>query len=83
MQMNISITPKLQSFIQSKVKSGLYGNASEVVRDALRRMDERTILDNAWNELNDTLAAAANSGRVKAKVGDVFSRVQKENGKDT
>jgi len=41
--MNLSITPELQKLIQRKVDSGLYANASEVVRDALRRMDERPI----------------------------------------
>ena len=34
--MNISLTPELAAFIQAKVDSGMYSNASEVVRDALR-----------------------------------------------
>ena len=39
-QMNISITDELAGFVRKKVKSGRYNNASEVVRDALRRMEE-------------------------------------------
>jgi putative addiction module CopG family antidote len=35
--MNVSLTDELESVIEQKVKSGLYNNASEVVRDALRR----------------------------------------------
>ena len=35
--MNVSLTDELESVIAEKVKSGLYNNASEVVRDALRR----------------------------------------------
>lgn len=35
--MNVSLTDELQTIIEEKVKSGLYNNASEVVRDALRR----------------------------------------------
>jgi len=35
--MNVSLTDELQAVIAKKVKSGLYNNASEVVRDALRR----------------------------------------------
>ena len=35
--MNVSLTDELEAVIEEKVKSGLYGNASEVVRDALRR----------------------------------------------
>lgn len=34
--MNVSLTPELEQYIRSKVESGLYGNASEVVREALR-----------------------------------------------
>ena len=34
--MNVSLTPKLEKFIREKVSSGLYNNASEVVREALR-----------------------------------------------
>ncbi len=39
--MNVSLTPKLEDFIRDKVASGLYNNASEVVRNALRLMVER------------------------------------------
>jgi len=34
--MNVSLTPELEKWVQSKVKTGLYGSSSEVVRDALR-----------------------------------------------
>jgi len=39
-QMNISITDHLAGYVRKKVKSGRYNNASEVVREALRRMEE-------------------------------------------
>jgi putative addiction module CopG family antidote len=39
-QMNISLSPQMARFIRGKVKSGEYTNASEVVRDAVRRMQE-------------------------------------------
>lgn len=39
--MNISLTKKLQEYVQNKVKSGLYGSASEVIRDALRRFSDQ------------------------------------------
>ena len=38
--MNVSLTPKLEAFVRRKVAEGLYGNASEVVREALRRQIE-------------------------------------------
>lgn len=34
--MNISLTPELEKYVRGKVASGLYNNASEVVREALR-----------------------------------------------
>src|SRR5260370_28134296 len=39
-QMNVSITDQLAGYVRKKVKSGRYNNASEVVREALRRMEE-------------------------------------------
>lgn len=39
--MNVSLTPRLEEFIRKKVSSGLYNNASEVVREALRLLVER------------------------------------------
>ena len=37
--MHISLTPELEARIKSKVESGLYNNASEVIREALRFME--------------------------------------------
>jgi putative addiction module CopG family antidote len=39
-QMNVSVTDHLADFVRKKVKSGRYNNASEVVREALRRMED-------------------------------------------
>lgn len=35
--MNISLTPELENAVKAKVASGLYNNASEVIREALRK----------------------------------------------
>ena len=37
--MHISLTAELESRVKAKVESGLYNNASEVIREALRFMD--------------------------------------------
>ena len=37
--MHISLTSELESRVKAKVESGLYNNASEVVREALRFME--------------------------------------------
>jgi putative addiction module CopG family antidote len=34
--MNVSLTPELEKYVWLKVASGLYNNASEVIREALR-----------------------------------------------
>ncbi len=39
--MNVSLTPQLEALVKKKVDSGLYGSASEVMREALRLLDER------------------------------------------
>src|SRR5437879_3898232 len=38
---NIALTPHFDRFVQSKVESGRYESASEVVRDGLRLLEER------------------------------------------
>lgn len=38
---NISLTPELEAFLQSRVRSGRYLSSSEVVREALRLLEQR------------------------------------------
>ena len=38
--MNVSLTPELERFVSGKVESGRYNSASEVVREALRLLEE-------------------------------------------
>jgi antitoxin ParD1/3/4 len=38
--MNVSLTPELEKFASAKVESGRYNSASEVVREALRLLEE-------------------------------------------
>ena len=39
--MNVHLTSELEQLVQTKVKSGRYNSASEVVREALRLFEER------------------------------------------
>jgi antitoxin ParD1/3/4 len=41
MTLNVSLTPHLEQFIHETVNSGRYQSASEVVRTALRLLEER------------------------------------------
>lgn len=45
--MHISLTPELENAVKAKVQPGLYNNASEVVREALRQSLARDS-ENAW-----------------------------------
>jgi antitoxin ParD1/3/4 len=38
--MNVSLTPELDKFVSAKVESGRYNSASEVIREALRLLEE-------------------------------------------
>ena len=40
MPMNISLTPHLEEMIRAKIASGSYNSASEVVREALRLLEQ-------------------------------------------
>jgi antitoxin ParD1/3/4 len=53
MNMNVSLTDELSEFVKAKVSSGRYTSASEVVREALRIMEQTeearlAFLRNAW-----------------------------------
>ncbi|MFQ5462420.1 MAG: type II toxin-antitoxin system ParD family antitoxin [Phycisphaerae bacterium] len=39
--MNVSLTPMLEQLVQRKLATGLYNSASEVIREALRLLEER------------------------------------------
>ena len=42
--MNVSLTPQLESYVKQKVASGLYNSVSEVMREALRLLEEHDAL---------------------------------------
>lgn len=63
MGMNINLTPHLEGMVRQKVDSGLYTSASEVVREALRLMDEQDNLRAAkLEQLRQDIRAGMNSG---------------------
>ena len=66
--MNVSLTHDLESLVQKKVRSGLYASASEVIREALRLMQERERTKEArLEELRNEIAV----GTAQADRGDV------------
>ena len=63
--MNVSLTPQLEKIVRDKVESGLYNNASEVVREAIRRMRR-----NEASEHHAMLGAALDEGIAAADRGE-------------
>ncbi len=67
MGMNVNLTPQLEELVRAKVAAGLYASASEVVREALRLMDEQDRLRAAkLEQLRIEIRQGLNSGPSKA-----------------
>lgn len=63
MGMNVNLTPQLEELVRQKVASGMYSSASEVVREALRLMDEQDRLRaTRLVELQQDILAGLQSG---------------------
>jgi antitoxin ParD1/3/4 len=56
--LNVSLTPVLRKYVQSKVSSGRYESASEVVRDGLRALQEREQAAAFWSDVRAKVAVA-------------------------
>ncbi len=67
--MNIPLTPEPEQLIHGKVESGLYPSAGEVVREALRLLDERDRLEAMRIE---ALRAAIQVGLDQADRGELL-----------
>ena len=63
--MNVSLTPELEKLIEDKVRTGLYGSASEVVRDGLRLLVERDE------------ARQARLGELRGKIADGMEAIRR------
>jgi antitoxin ParD1/3/4 len=64
---NVDLTDHLDHFVESGVASGRFSDASDVVREALRLLEQRELADKAKL---DWLRASANEGFVAADRGD-------------
>jgi antitoxin ParD1/3/4 len=75
--MNIQLTPELEQLVQSKVQSGRYNSASEVIREALRLMEEG---DLRKEEIRKKIEQSLDSQRLGKLVDGeaVFERLEAE-----
>jgi antitoxin ParD1/3/4 len=64
MPMNVNLTPHLEDMVKQKVASGLYTSASEVVREALRLMEDQDRMREAkLQQLRRDIHDGLNSGQ--------------------
>jgi antitoxin ParD1/3/4 len=56
---NVSLTPELENFAKSCVESGRYNNVSEVMRNALRLLQEKEEKWTTFNAMLDTVREEA------------------------
>src|SRR5436309_11069017 len=66
---NISLTPQLDRFLQSRVKSGRYQTTSEVVREALRLLERH---ERERDEAFQQLKAKLERGAAQADLGELL-----------
>ena len=82
--MNVSLGEKWERFVIEQVESGNYQSASEVLREGLRLLEERTLLKrfsaSSLEELESKLLeSAAKLGRGEGRDGEeVFARLRKQ-----
>jgi antitoxin ParD1/3/4 len=71
---NVNLTPELDRFVLSRVESGRFENASEVVRTALRTLEREERL---FEAKLDALRTAIDEGDASGVAeGDVFAQVR-------
>lgn len=77
--MNVNLTPQLERLVKQKVNTGLYNNASEVVREALRMMVVRDEAAKGFAQLHAgqtvplNMAAAKRTAKANVKKGRVVN----------
>ena len=79
--MNVSLTPALEKLVQHKVETGRYNSASEVIREALRLMEERDQMQDLHkDEIRKKIATGMASLRAgRSTDGEaVFDRLEAE-----
>ena len=70
MATNVHLTPKLERFARACVKRGRYNNVSEVVRSALRLLEETESRRQAFREMLEEACAEADRDGVR-EIDDV------------
>ncbi len=65
MGMHVSLTKELEEMVQNQVNTGMYQNASEVVRAALRNFFARPVRDEVYEVMFEDAIEEFESGEVE------------------
>ena len=79
--MNVSLTPELESFVHTRVQTGRYNSASEVVREALRLLEDHEVartaqLDNFRKEIDQRLTSLDQGNGIDGETA--FARIREK-----
>jgi antitoxin ParD1/3/4 len=74
--MNVSLTPELEKFVSDHVRSGRYASASEVIREALRLLEEGNRLKRLQRDIHLGIEQL-DRGRSRRFDGRAIARIKK------
>lgn len=77
--MNISLPEQMKAWVESQSKSGRYGNASDYVRDLIRRDQDRQA---RLAELQQLIDEGVNSGVSSNSLDDLLAEARRRAGTD-
>jgi antitoxin ParD1/3/4 len=69
--MNVSIPDKMRKWVENQIKTGIYSNASDYVRDLIRR-------DQEYKDKRETLRLALESGEKSGVSKRTLDEIWKE-----
>lgn len=79
--MNFSLGKVLERYVAEQVEFGQFNNASEVVRDALRRQQEHFIkLEALRRDIDKAVNSVAKGRKSKPSAADIVSKARNRKG---
>lgn len=75
--MNIALTKEMEALIQRRVSTGMYSNASEVVRDALRHLETSDPYSELRNIIDARIEEAEGHALSEVSIDDIVAAAKK------
>ena len=80
--MNVNLSPTFDSYIRKQLESGIYNNASEVIREALRlKMQQDEIYNTKISALREAIIRGEQSGESSSfDIQDIIGEAKQDAG---